>query len=234
MKEYLKVANSPIFYIITFILFAIIIVQVFVFIRMALKRAKQLNITHSQIKSVVKTASVTTVVPSIATVIALLTLVPIMGLPFSWARLSVIGSLSYELAAANMGADAMGVALGQSGYTMQAFLNSVWTMTIGSSVMITFTLFFFKKYKQQLSKSMEKNRNSNWSKMFISAVLLGVYAKFILEPVVSGGSALAAMLTSAVFALIIEWFIKKTGFRWLQDFSLSISMICGMAAACLL
>lgn len=234
MKEYLKVANSPIFYIITFILFAIIIVQVFVFIRMALKRAKQLNITHSQIKSVVKTASVTTVVPSIATVIALLTLVPIMGLPFSWARLSVIGSLSYELAAANMGADAMGVALGQSGYTMQAFLNSVWTMTIGSSVMITFTLFFFKKYKQQLSKSMEKNRNSNWNKIFISAVLLGVYAKFILEPVVSGGSALASMLTSAVFALIIEWFIKKTGFRWLQDFSLSISMICGMAAACLL
>lgn len=234
MKEYLKVANSPIFYIITITLIVLIIVQVTVFMRIALKRAAELNIDRSKIFRAVKTASITSFIPSIAIVIALITLSPILGLPFSWARLSVIGSLAYELTAANFGADAMGVALGQDGYTVQAFLNSIWTMTIGSSVMISFTIFFFKKYKQQLAKSLTKNSSSGWSKILMTAILLGVYSKFILEPIAAGGAAFVALIASAILALILDWLTKRPGFKWLQDFSLPLSMIAGMASAALI
>lgn len=234
MKTYLEVANSPVFYLITFLLIGLIILQVSVFVRLAMKKAAVLRIDRGKIMRAVKTAAVTSFIPSVAIVVALITMVPVLGLPFSWARLSVIGSMAYELTAANFGAEAMGVALGQDGYTTQAFLNSVWTMVIGSSVMLSFTVFLFKGYKEKLAKSMDKGSGSGWSKIFMTAILLGVYSKFILDPVVAGGPALVAMVSSALLALLLDWLTKRPGFKWLQDFSLSISMIAGMACACLL
>ena len=132
MKDYMDIASSPIMYIGVVLLLGIVFWQSGVFIARAVRRAGELNIPKEKLLRAARVSALTSIIPSIAIVIALLTLAPVLGLPFSWARLSIIGSLGYELMAAQIGAQASGVALGDAGYDASAFLTSVCTMTVGS------------------------------------------------------------------------------------------------------
>jgi len=91
MKDYLQVANSPYMYIGVVLLLGIVCWQASVFISRSLKRAQALGITREKINKTVKVAALTSLVPSLAIVVALLTLAPVLGLPFSWTRLRFPG-----------------------------------------------------------------------------------------------------------------------------------------------
>ena len=231
MKDYLSIANSPLMYLGVFLLLAIVFWQAGVFIRRSLKRAEELGIAKERLWKAAKVAALTSIVPSLAIVVALLTLAPVLGLPFSWARLSIIGSLTYELFAADIGAKASGVALGGTGYGASAFLTSVCTQTIGSFVMLFMTIFLFKWYKTRLNKSLKKEGSGTWGRVFMGALIVSMYSRFVAEPLVKGGVALVSMLASAVTMLLLGLAIKKLKAKWLGDFSVSLSMIVGMCAA---
>ena len=231
MKDYLQVANSPYMYIGVVLLLGIVCWQAGVFINRSLKRAQVLGIPREKINKTVKVAALTSLVPSFAIVVALLTLAPVLGLPFSWTRLSIIGSLSYELLAADIGAKAAGVTLGGAGYGSSAFLASVCTQTIGSFVTLGLTIFGFKWYKDRLNKSLKKAGDKSWSRILIAAIIVSMYSRFMAEPVARGGVALVTMLVSAASMILVGLLIKKCKLKWLSDFAISLSMIVGMAAA---
>ena len=231
MKDYLTIANSPLMYIGVALLLGIVFWQAVVFIRRSLGRAGELGIPREKIKKAAKVAALTSVVPSLAIVVALLTLAPVLGLPFSWARLSIIGSLSYELLAADIGAKASGVALGGAGYGASAFLTSVCTQTVGSFVTLFLTIFAFKWYKDRLNRSIKKETNGTWGRVLVAAIIVSMYSRFMADPVAHGGVALVTMVVSAVAMVGIGFLIKKLNLKWLSDFALSISMIVGMGAA---
>lgn len=231
MSNYLSIANNPILYGVTLILLGIVFVQAVIFIKMALKRANDVGIPKEKLVTAAKTAAITTVVPTIATVIALITLTPVLGLAFSWARLSVIGSLSYELMAAEIGATAAGVEMSSAAYGAEAFLASVLAMTIGSAPGLLITTFFYKKYKASVSKGIAKQGDKVFVNFLMTALMLGLFAPFIMGPALKGGVGLATILTSGVAMVIVGFCIKKFKMKWLNDFALSISMVAGMAAA---
>lgn len=234
MKEYLEIANHPAMYLGVALLLGIVLWQSAVYIRRALKRAGELGIAKDRLRHAVRVAALTSIVPSIAIVVALLTLAPVLGLPFSWARLSIIGSLSYELMAAEIGAAASGAALGGAGYGAGSFLTSVCVMTVGSFVTLSLTIFGFKWYKNRLDRSIKKSGTGTWGKVLMAALIVSLYSRFLAAPVVEGGTALLSMAVSAVSMLLLNLLIKKgRGFRWLSDFSLSVSMVLGMTAAVL-
>ena len=235
VKDYLSIANSPVLYIGVAVLLLIVSWQAIVYIRRALVRADELNIPKEKIKEAVRTAALVSIVPSIAIVVALITLAPVLGTPVSWGRLSIIGSLSYELMAANIGAEAAGVALGGADYTATAFLTSVTTMTIGSFAMLGITILGFKKYKNRLNRSLDKTgkREDNpWARVLLAALIVSLYARFLAEPVARGGIMLITMLVSAACAFLLGLLVKRAkGLKWLNDYVMSISMIVGMIAA---
>jgi len=231
MKDYLQIANSPYMYACVALLLGIVCWQAIVFINRSLTRASQLGIPKETIAKTIRVAALTSLVPSIAIVVALLTLAPVLGLPFSWARLSIIGSLSYELLAAEIGAQASGVALGGPAYDSSAFLTSVCTQTCGSFVMLGLTILFFKPYKNRLNKSLEKKEDNSWSRVLIAAIIVSMYSRFMAEPVTRGGVALVTMLVSAASMVILGFLIKKLNIKWLSDFAISLSMIIGMCAS---
>ncbi|MBN2287350.1 MAG: DUF5058 family protein [Tissierellales bacterium] len=183
MSDYLSVANNPVLYIVTIILLAIVFIQAFIYLKMAFSRAKEFDIPKEKLIKAAKTAAITTVIPSIATVIALITLTPVLGLAFSWARLSVIGSLAYELMAAEVGATAAGTALNSTSYGASAFLASVVAMTIGSAPTLFFTAIFYKKYKSEVSKGIEKKGDKVYVSLLMTALMIGLYAPFVMQPV---------------------------------------------------
>ncbi|MDD2232761.1 MAG: DUF5058 family protein [Sphaerochaetaceae bacterium] len=233
--DYLEIANSPVLYIGVAALIAVVVWQASVYISRTLKRAKELGIGSEKLKKAAKVAVLTSIVPSIAIVVALLTLVPVLGLPVSWGRLSIIGSLSYELLAAKLGAEAASVSLGGAGYDATAFLTSVTTMTIGSFVTLGLTIFGFKWYKNRLNKSIGSSKADNpWGRILMAALIVSLYSRFLAEPVVEGGSAFITMVSSAAVMFLLDLLVKHSkAFKWLGDFNLSISMISGMAVAVL-
>lgn len=66
------------------------------------------SISKEKLSAVARSSAVFTIVPSVSIVIGLFTLSTVLGIPWPWYRLSVVGSVSYELMAADMVADGMG------------------------------------------------------------------------------------------------------------------------------
>ena len=102
--KYLEIANSGLLYLLAGLVIVFVVVQSVVFLRLAWARGIEIGLSKEKMWEAVKTSAVFAIVPSIPIVISLIAIAPILGMPFSWMRLSVIGSQSYELIAAGTGA----------------------------------------------------------------------------------------------------------------------------------
>lgn len=119
--DYLNIANSYVFYIVAVIIISFVVAQSVILLRMALKRSKVVGISKKQIYAAMRSSISVAILPSIATTIGFFTLAPILGIPIPWIRLSIIGGLSVELAAASIGATAAGVESFGANFTPLAF-----------------------------------------------------------------------------------------------------------------
>lgn len=232
MNDYMNIANSKWLFVCAAVLIIIVILQSVVFLSMALKRGKELNISSDKMKRAFKSGLITSVVPSVAIVAAFISLAPVLGIPVSWGRLSVIGSLTYEVMAAGIGASVMGVeGLGGSGYSAEAFASSVWVMCFGSIWAVTMVAFFLKTFKKKLTE--KRNIDSKWNEIFSNAAFLGVFSIFIAEPVVKGGISFVTLVSGALIMVGMIVIVQLKKVKWLSDFALPISMLGAMACSIL-
>lgn len=232
MKDYLSIANSKTLYFSVLLLLVLVFCQAIIFLVMALRRGKELKINKDKMVIAFRSGIVSSILPSIAIVLAFFAMAPALGIPVSWGRLSIIGSLAYEIMAAGVGATAMGVdGLGGSGYTPEVFANSVWVMTFGSIWSITICALFLNKIKNTYKKRTDKD--NKWASALISAAYLGLMASFVTPSLVEGGTAIIALFSSAVFMIILVLLIKKFKIRWLKEFALALSMIGAMICSVL-
>ena len=73
-----------------------IVIFSLIYLKKAYARCLELGITKEKIHKVIKSSLVFSIVPSLSIVVGLFALIPVLGTIWSWWRLSVIGSLSYE------------------------------------------------------------------------------------------------------------------------------------------
>lgn len=233
MAEYLSIANHPfVFAVCGFVLF-VILVQSFLSLRIAWRRGLEIGMDRKQMLAVIRSSAVFSIVPSLPIVLSLMAIAPVLGLPFSWMRLSVIGSAPYELIAAGIGAKSMGIAdLGAPGYTAQVFGNSMWVMTVGILTGLLLSIFTLKKYQGSM-KAIGK-KDGKWAAILVNALFFGMLSVFIGPPAVAGGSKLAVMLFSAAIMVAITFLAKRLKNRSLEEFAMAFSMLCGMGFAVLL
>ncbi len=227
--DHLVMANSVALYAAVAVLLSGVFVMAFIFFRMAKTRALELGVETKTISKVIRTAATTSIIPSIAIILGLMTLVPVLGMPIAWGRLSVIGSLMYEVVTATIGATEAGAeGLGRAGFTPTVWANSVWCMTIG--VLPGFILAFFalKKYKETVSKITA--RNTVWQGVFVGTIMIAVFANFSVPAIIAGGNDLLAVGVSAVTMGVVLILSKKTKASWLGEYSLSFSIIAALIA----
>lgn len=79
-----------------------------VYLKKAYTHCIELGISKSDIKNVIKSSIVFSIVPSLSIVVGLFALISVLGTVWSWWRLSVIGSLSYESLISSSVASAIG------------------------------------------------------------------------------------------------------------------------------
>lgn len=252
--------NSPIIFIMVGIIILAVLFQSVFFLVRSIKRAKEKNMDKAIIKKTIISSILFTIAPAIAIVVGVISLSKSLGIAVPWLRLSIIGSLSYELIAAQNALTTFGVAMGEKITNPQVFVTVVWVMTIGIITGLILPQLLTKKIQNGMIKIEQKDKK--WAELFNTAMFLGMISAFLgyvfcdlgrlwlstdgiytttekVQGVVSevqytstsGLVPVCVMLSSTVVMLILGLIAKKTKARWINDYALPICLIVGMALA---
>lgn len=199
------------------------------YLRLCYKGAREKGVSAATLRAVIKSSATFSIVPSIAIVAGLASLAVVVGLPYGWFRLSVLGSVSYELMSANMALSALQLDLANA--DAYAFGLMAWSMCLGMTLSLFFNLFFNKKIHLGSLKigAGDKKWGAVAQTTFMSALLVA-----LIVPMLFGGLAsLLTFITSALIAVGLSVLAKKRELKWLNDFVLAFSLVGAMAASVL-
>lgn len=231
--------NHPIIYTLVAVIIAAVLAQSFYFLIRAYRRAIALGMDKGVLRKTIISSAIFTIAPAVSILVGVLSLSKSLGVAVPWLRLSVIGSLSYEMIAANNAMSGFGETLGNEITDPSVFVTIVWVMTIGIILGLILTPLLTKKIQGGMIK-LEKS-DAKWREIFNNAMFLGMISAFLgfvfcdFANLFKGDtSALIAplvMLTSAVIMAVLGVLAIKTKKRWLSDYALPVSMVAGMAMA---
>lgn len=226
-------------YLLGFIVVLFILIQSSVFLVRAWKRAKELGIASSTLKSTVSSSAVFTIAPALAIVATVLTLSSALGMVLPWIRLTVIGAITYEVPAAEAAIEAFGSTAGLSSEITDPtiFATIAWVMTLGSIMPLILVPFMLKKIQKGLGKVA--NKDGKWADLMSAAAFIGLISAFIGRAIMGSGQtavigdgagvmSITALLSSMLVMFILEKVAKKLSLNWLNTFAMPLSMILAM------
>lgn len=228
MLEYMKIVNSFILWISVIPAIALVLYQSATFMRKAIETGKEMGITDQQIKIAKKSSFYAALGPSIVILIGMVALLTSMGGPVSFMRLSYIGSVMYELPAADIAASAAGSTLGTDNMTAAAFANAVWTMTICCLGWIIVSALFTDKMGDLRDKVAKGNEQV--LAVIATAGGLGAFTFQVANRVIPGpiSDQAIACYTAFIIMFVLNIINEKKKLDWINQFGITISMICGM------
>ena len=232
---YFDVANSPLLYVLVTAGVLYIVGLSAVFLRKSWRRCLELGISKEKLSAVARSSAVFTIVPSVSIVIGLFTLSTVLGIPWPWYRLSVVGSVSYELMAADMVADGMGYGsvgemAAQADHTVFGAVMFVMSICILAGIIIN----IFAVEKIQTGMSTLTKKRGDWGTIVNSCFFLGIVAAFTPLIFASGTVYALTFLISMGVAALCALCMRRFHLKWLGSFIMSISLIVSMAASVLL
>ncbi|MBQ7956522.1 MAG: DUF5058 family protein [Clostridia bacterium] len=172
-----------------------VIVQSVFFIVKSWKRAKELGISESTLKSTVSSSALFTVAPAVSILATVFVLANALGIVLPWIRLSVIGNLAYETTAAQTTLDYWGIALNKAVTDPQQFATIAVAMTVGSIaplLMIPFLCKFLqKKVGFAMNKESDKSKDaetsdkpkSNLGDVISASAFIGIVSAFVAREI---------------------------------------------------
>ncbi|MEA4919618.1 MAG: DUF5058 family protein [Clostridiaceae bacterium] len=231
MLEYLKTANNFIMWISCIPAVALVVFQAYIFMMRAWKTGPKMGVSKEQMKEAAKSSFVASLGPSIVIVSGMVSLLASVGGPLAWMRLAYIGSVMYELPAADRAASAAGCQLGTSNMTMEAFANAAWIMTVCCLGWILVSALFTDKMESFRDKVTGGNMDALVSLTAGGGV--GGFGYMVAQRLLPLNLK-SANMWSAIVGFAVMWcmniIIKKTGARWAQQFGMTIAMFLGMVA----
>lgn len=231
-NTFFETVNSGLLYLLVGVVIIFVISLSLLFAKKSWNRGIELGYTKEQLMTVIKSTSIATIVPSLAIVIGLFALAPVLGNAWPWLRLSVIGSVTYELMAADMAASSMGVPLiDLPTVGLDAFVNIMFVMTVGISAGMFVLLFFGEKIQKGIG-SMGKNKQS-FGIVALECFMIGLLATFLPAFFTKGAVSVLTFFTSTVITVSLGLIVLKYKISWLKDFILAFALIGGMASSVL-
>ena len=236
MNNFTQLANSPIMYLISGLTIFAVALACILFFMKAYKEGVKMGMDKKDLKKVITSSAVFTVVPSIGILLGVITLSGSLGVPVPWLRLSVVGALHYEIMAADMAAKASGIqALAPEFMTPEVLVTIVLVMAIGIIWGGVFCILGLKKYQKTLNKTT--SGDGRWGQILFNAIFIGLVCAFVgtsFADVRQGSfTSLIVVAVSACSMAFCDYLVKKKNQKWLDSFALSISMLVGMAMAIL-
>lgn len=231
---YLDVANSKLLYLLVGIGILYIVGLSLVFLRKAWRRSLDLGVSRKKLVQVARSSAVFTVVPSLSIIIGLFSLSAVLGIPWPWYRLSVVGSVTYELTAAEMVADGMGypsaaAMAGAGDYRVFGAVMFVMSICILGGIIIN--LFAVKRIQTSLTRY--KTSKGDWGTILPGCFFLAIMAAFTPLMFTSGLIYALTFCTSILVTGVQYLAIQHFGLLRMKSFVMSISLVVSMGAAVL-
>jgi hypothetical protein len=230
--SYLEVANSNLMFLMCALVIVFVLLQAVLFIKVAWRRGVEIGIERPTMKKAMTNAALFSVVPSLPIVVMLMVLSVNLGQYFPWLRLSVVGSAAYENMAADIVAKASGLAgIADPGFDLPIFTMAMWVMSVGIIWGIVFNVFFMKSLDKFSKKAKESK--SHFIPVLSGALFIGMLA-LMSAPYITNTknvTAIVSFLAAAAAVLACGKVAKASGVKAIDDFSLPISLIIGMASA---
>lgn len=231
--------NAPILFVLVGIVVAFVLAQSTFFLWRAVKRAKEIGLPQETVRKTISAAAIFTVAPAVAILVGVISLSKSLGIALPWLRLSVVGSLTYETVAAGTSLTELGLDTNTPIPTASDYVTVAAVMTVGIMIGLLLVPLLTKRIQGGMVKLGA--RDNRWADIFNNAMFLGMISAFlgyVFSDVMNAAHGdftglipVFVMLTSAVVMVICGVAAMRTKARWLQDYALPISMLCGMAAS---
>ena len=251
-----EIANSWWMYLLGVIVVLLVLAGSLFFIIKSYKDAKQLGMDTKILKKTIFNSAIFTVLPSISILIGVIALSGTLGIPLPWIRLTVIGALHYEGAAA----EAAYGSISMDTMTNEMFVTIAFVMTLGILSGPIYCLFGFKAYdKKILAKARVEEDNKEkieevkeeqpkkkkaFGPILFNTVFIAMISAFLADDIAllfkGDGTPMGSYVPTIVILVtfgsmfLLDIIEKKFNQKWLSSFSLGLSMIIGMAVAVLL
>lgn len=227
-----EILNSPIFYICVIIGLAVIFAIALFFFLRARKRAIEMGVSEEEINSVIRGSVVFSIIPSISIIIGLISLTPLLGTPWPWFRLSVVGSLPYELVAADLSSESAGyenLADFAASTDVNALGAVLFVMSIAIMGGMIFNIFFLKPLHTGVMKAGTKDTPA--VDLALSVLIIGMMSVFVPTYFMQSKISAIVLLISAAVTYLLTKLSKNEGMKWLGDYVMSFALVIGMASA---
>ena len=221
---YEGVANSALLYVLVAIGLVAILGFSLIFFRKSYKRCREFGMSKEALARIIRSSLLFSVVPSLSIVIGLFTLSAVFDIPWPWWRLSVIGSVGYELMAGQTAAAALG-----SGETASIFVAVMLAMTLGTAGWIFGPVVLGKKLGSGIKKG--EGENPGWSMVLNSTFWTAMMCVFLPLLIFGTPVQAAVLFTSAVISTLLGIIAGKMKWKWLNECNLAFTLILGMLSS---
>lgn len=231
---YTEICNSPWMFVYVFLLIAACCVQSFFLARRAWKHGLEIGLSPAEVRKPLTTGVMISIFPTIPVVITLISLIPLLGSPLPWLRLSVIGGAAAEAMSATAGVEAVGEVLEVGGYSIKGWIAAAYIMCFSQTCAVIFSVIFNKP----IAKLYEggKTINSRFPTVIGTGCLLGVMAyatvNFGLGAISTNGIIFG--ISFLVGAVMVYLASKMPDKKWIKDSLMGVAMIIAMIAACVI
>ena len=244
--------NHPIIFVLVGVIITCVLAQSFYFLIRAYRRATEKGMDKKVLKKTIISSAIFTIAPAISILVGVISLSKSLGVALPWLRLSVIGSLSYEMIAARNALAGFGENLNTVITDPSVFVTVAWVMTIGIMLGLVLTPVLTKKVQNGMIK-LEKSdaKFLGMISAFLGFVFCDVSRLWLSENGIftamekndlgetvavqytstSGLVPVFVMVVSALVMVLCGVLMKKLKWKWLNDYALPISMVLGMASA---
>ena len=229
------IISSPILIIMVAIGLVYIVGFSIVYFAKGYRRCIELGMTKKEVMGVVKSSLIFTIVPSLSIVVGLFVLTAALGSIWSWWRLSVIGSLSFETLVSQSMVSVLGFESSAdmlSNATGEQFGVVMILMSIGMLSGFIILLPFGKKLCKSVDRS-DTSGGSTWKNVLSGVFMLVMFSCYIPILLFTDNIQAAVMITGLIIALIIGWLAGKPKLRWLGNFVMAFSMLGGLISSLL-
>lgn len=224
------ILNSKLLFILVLSGLLIIFVMCLFFFNRARKKVKELGVSKQDFNDAMKSSVVFSIVPSISVIIGLISLAPLLGTPWAWFRLSVVGSLGYELMAADLAVKGAGyeslAQFSQTGLSSDVGV-ILFVMSISIMAGMLFNVFGLKPIHKKLSQGSGKQ--DKFKSFVTSSLTIGMMSVFVPMQFIASKIHAITLIASAILTLLLGKLSRKH--PWISDYIMSFALIFGMTVA---
>lgn len=220
-----------------------VLAQSLFFMIKAWKQGKKLGLSSQTLRSTVTSSVLFSIAPAVSVVATVIVLAKALGIVLPWIRLSVIGNITYETTAAEAALNVFGSSVSEPVQDPQQFSAIMWVMTVGCIFPLILLPIFLKTIQKKIGHAAQTN--AKLADVISAAAFIGLIAAFIARSLAGVGTkdnpadgagtlSLLVLIISILLMVILTKLCTRFNLKWLENFTMPLSMLGAMGAAILL